>query len=217
MPPKRSNKRSGVSSSSEPRSFHFINLSDGSQVDEQDKDLIRTQAITDYHRKKKRSNDSGSENDLYSAGPSGTPLPLQINKFRLQPPTIGTQNVSKQQQGNALDPGNSEGFSNQLATATALSTRERYDDNVSNSNSGSSPQSGGAMVMRRTASGSISRQRSIFSGTRDIVTIELVQKLDLLAGSLEPLLNLPSGSSSTIRAFVDYYCKFTLFPTMVTV
>ena len=210
MPPKRGSRRDKPSSSSQLQKFQFINLGEDLQIDQREKDLIRVQAITDYHRRKK----VGAplfQTEFRSNAPSAI---NQTSKFRLLPKGQGFQDLSQRaQHSSAPEPELLVGPNNRLPTSSISSTRNQDVVNYPSSNSRPhhGPQLSGPIAQRRKRTDESGMQANVFSGIQDVASLELVKRLDLMAGNLEPLISLPIDASDAMRSFVHYYCKFMVF------
>jgi hypothetical protein len=182
MSPKRQ-ERGTTDGSRPPKHFQFINLSDDLKVEEQDKDTIRSQAISDYHRRK-RDNDPirpVAESSTHTNAIS----PLRVDRFRLQKPQNSTSSAENVDSSiSDADPAQAN-LTLEAQSSSSISTGEKR-----------------AEISVTTYSQP--------SGTHTAEENELSRRLDLLAGEIEPLLCLPVDSSDELRQFVHHYCKLNL-------
>jgi hypothetical protein len=186
MSPKRQ-KRGTTDGSRPPIHFQFINISDDLKIEEQDKDTIRSQAISDYHRRK-RENDPirpVAESSTHTTAIS----PLRVNRFRLQK----LQN----------SPSSAETVESSVLDADPAQANLALE-----AQSSSYPQASTSIGKKRAETSVTTYSQP--SGTHTAEANELIRRLDLLAGEIEPLLCLPVGSSDELRQFVHHYCKLNL-------
>jgi hypothetical protein len=186
MPPKRQ-KESENEGSRPPNHFQFINIGSDLRIEEQDKDTIRSQAISDYHRRK-RDNDS---NRLVAESSTHTNAisPLRVNRFRLQ----RTQN-----------------FPNPAENVDSLMLDAHPDgaNLILVAESSSYSQTSTLAGKKRTETSGTTYSQP--SESQIVEENDLNRRLDILPGELEPPLCLPVDSSDELRQFVHHYCKLNL-------
>ena len=196
-------KRKNAVSPPSPQSFQFINFTDAPHLDEDDRDIIRSKAISDYHQRKRNNNPRTSVESTHSLKPS-------ISKFRVLPPSHVPDN--------------------RIASVTVQHVRRRHE--ISANNHSSQISSASNSTNSRV---SISHNLNLEHGTlllpaaidlslgRDEIHYDkavlpyfpphskrredFVQKIDLLALNLDPLLNLPINSSPKMRLWIHHYCE----------
>lgn len=203
--PGKKKKKKIFNSPPSPRNFQFINFTDAPHVDEYDRDVIRTQAISDYHHRKRNNNPRTSDTTVSQVAKGST------STFRLlshpqgrdtRRPPRPAQNIS---QGSRLV---GQGFSQ---------TSPDWRQNIAQLSSSDhiilddSPRCTLATVDNRM------EQREPLNDQTPHTTFqprskqgtaeELINKLDLLAINMDPLLNLPVTASDRIRLWIHHYCK----------
>jgi hypothetical protein len=183
MPPRRQQKGGHDDDSRTTQIYQFINLSDHLEIKEQDKDLIRSQAITDSHRRRRANNPTASIEG--GSAPSRPLAPLRINRFRLQRP----------QPSSTTPNDNGRPLLNPVSETTTFVPEEEHV-------LGSTIPP--AAIDSVVDIDGITRQSS-HSPSRAIDSLD--RRLDLLAGEIEPLLSLPVNSPDKLRRFVHHYCK----------
>ena len=192
-----------------PQDFQFTNLTnDSPHVNEDDRFLIREVVMTDYHRRKRyrasRVSERAGDEDRGSAGDEN-PKPGQINWFELQPQRF----ESPERERRHLFP--------QHPSADILKPYLSISNRAANHPPKSSQASSMAHILsrhqleifpseKRQPDDSEELPNQALYKSREKATRDLPGRVDLLAVSLDPLINLPSASMPHSQLFIQHYC-----------
>jgi hypothetical protein len=195
MSPKRDNKKPSSTGPPTPQNFQFINLSEVGQFDEHDKYVNRSQAITHSHQSRKRNKPDSSDAENIS---TAAITDVQLNRFRLSP--IGSEPEFR-------DSSNlGQQVPSAITTIAPIAIINQFPPNKDQSFVFHSRDSN---TKKRKNTDDSATQINISSISESTATTDLISRLDLLAGNIEPLFSLPIHASNKIRLFVHHYCKFT--------
>jgi len=144
------------------QSLQFINLTNAPHVDEGDRDIIRTQAMNDYHQRKRTNNPRSSAGNVAGMARGS------FISFNLHEPVSEVQ-------GEPSVP--------DLPPPDALASK------------------------RTKVASENSLQASVWQRPGNNATQDFVKDLDLLAGHMDPLMNLPRECSDRTRMLIHHYCQ----------
>ena len=192
-----------------PQDFQFINLTnDSPRVNEDDRFLIREVIMTDYHRRKmyrvSRVSGRAGDEDRGSAGDEN-PKPGQINGFELQPQRF----ESPKRKRRNLFP--------QHPSADILKPYLNFSNPAAHHPHKSSQPSSIAHILSRPQLEIFHSEKRQPDDSQELLnqamyefnekfTRDLPDRVDLLAVSLDPLINLPSASMPHSQLFIQHYC-----------
>jgi hypothetical protein len=199
-------KRKNPNSPPSPQRFQFINFTDAPHVDEYDRDVIRSQAISDYHQRKRNNNPRTSDANTGQVAKGST------STFRLRP---HPQDGETQRHSRAAQHTHPQGST--FADQGIFQTSPVSDRNIAQpgSSDGRFLDDGSRLPLATVSAGTEQRESNndqallakLPPRSKQGIAEELVNKLDLLAINLDPLLNLPVTASDRIRLWIHHYCK----------
>lgn len=205
MPSKKGStrKRKNAVSPPSPQSFQFINFTDAPHPDDDDRDIIRSKAISDYHQRKRNHNPRSSvESTNRSLQPS-------TSKFRLLPQShvpdsrIASTAVQYVRPGQRIYANN---FGSQSLPASGSNIPVSRSDDLSRDHGMGLPPATNGFSFGMNTTDYDKAIQPYFS--RDRMNREgFVENLDLLATNLDPPLNLPINSSPKMRLWIHHYCE----------
>jgi hypothetical protein len=207
---KRKGKRASPNSST--KSFQFIDLSNSNQkAAEDDRSIIREVVMSDYHRRKKHKTSSSDER----MPPQGSVTVLdtvdqRINVFQVSQQTGG----SVASINPALDPSSE----NDVVKPTTSPGEIKFHQHVSDESdlgSGSTAPAGETVGSPSDSRSSSRRKPRKIQATKttninekfEVLPSKIIQQLDLLGGSLDPLISLPTATTSRTRLIIHHYCE----------
>jgi hypothetical protein len=199
-------KKKNPNSPPSPQSFQFINFTDTPHVDEYDRDVIRRQAISDYHQRKRNNNPRTSDANTSQVTKGSTSI------FRLGP---RPQDGENQRHLRAAQHTQLQGSS--FADQGVFQTSAVPDRNIAQlgNSDGRTLGDGPRLPLATVSAGTELREPNndqalltkLPPRSKQGTAEELINKLDLLAINLDPLLNLPVTASDRIRLWIHHYCK----------
>jgi hypothetical protein len=195
MPRSASMRTSNIS----PSPFTFINITNTTQIDEDNRDIIRTQAITDYHLRKRTKNLRGTNLNMGQVRGS-------IGKFRLahqglESTAVQNKHLRKTVQAQSDIPSHHvlrRGRDEVLVMGSERKPRLKAGDSSSNK------------VWRREDGEGDDLQTSTSPSRAQNLNLNST----LPAVNLEPLLNFPLNfpDPNRIRLWIHHYCKSSPAP-----